>query len=171
MGHFKQYDEATAKYHQDLNVKTTPIFSWDFHYGFLSELKNTFIDLNKLNGISSLGRWSQNNWDFKEILKEEVIVVTDTQLRIVFASNNIIKMNGYREEEILGNSPKMFHGEATCQTVSKEIRNAIELQVPFEKTVLNYKKNGETYLCLIKGFPIFDSKGKLSHFIAFEKAA
>ena len=80
-------------------------------------------------------------------------------------------MNGYREEEILGNSPKMFHGEATCQTVSKEIRNAIELQVPFEKTVLNYKKNGETYLCLIKGFPIFDSKGKLSHFIAFEKAA
>ena len=71
MGHFKQYDEATAKYHQDLNIKTTPIFSWDFHYGFLSELKNTFIDLNKLNGISSLGRWSQNNWDFKEILKEE----------------------------------------------------------------------------------------------------
>lgn len=61
---------ATAKYHQDLNIKTTPIFSWDFHYGFLSELKNTFIDLNKLNGISSLGRWSQNNWDFKEILKK-----------------------------------------------------------------------------------------------------
>jgi hypothetical protein len=40
---------------------------------------------------------------------------------------------------------------------------------PFEKKVLNYKKNGETYQCLIKGYPVFNSKGDVSHFIAFEK--
>ncbi|MFV7235185.1 PAS domain-containing protein [Flavobacterium sp. ZB4R12] len=51
------------------------------------------------------------------------------------------------------------------------MRKAIELKLPFEKTVLNYKKNGETYLCEIKAFPIFNAKGELSHFIAFEKAA
>jgi hypothetical protein len=65
----------------------------------------------------------------------------------------------------------MFHGAGTDQTTSREIRTAIELRVSFEKTVLNYKKNGETYLCVIKGFPIFNKKGDLSHFIAFEKAA
>jgi hypothetical protein len=35
---------------------------------------------------------------------------------------------------------------------------------------VNYNKNGEIYICLIKGFPVFNIKGKLSHFIAFEKA-
>jgi len=65
----------------------------------------------------------------------------------------------------------MFHGEKTDLIVSNEIREAIILKQPFEKTVLNYKKNGETYICKIKGFPIFDLKGKLSNFIAFEKAA
>jgi hypothetical protein len=43
------------------------------------------------------------------------------------------------------------------------------LQQPFEQTVVNYNKNGEIYICLIKGFPVFNIKGKLSHFIAFER--
>jgi hypothetical protein len=30
---------------------------------------------------------------------------------------------------------------------------------------VNYNKNGEIYICLIKGFPVFNIKGKLSHFI------
>jgi hypothetical protein len=33
-------------------------------------------------------------------------------------------MNGYREEEVLGKSPKMFQGEATNGTTN-EIRKAI----------------------------------------------
>ena len=129
------------------------------------------IDCNKLSLIASSSKWVVNDWDFKNKLKEEVIIVTDTKLEIVFASHNLTKMNGYREEEVMGRSPKMFHGSATNSLTSNEIRKAIQLQEPFEKTVLNYKKNGDTYLCLIKGFPVFNRKGELSHFIAFEKAA
>jgi hypothetical protein len=80
-------------------------------------------------------------------------------------------MNGYVEAEVLGKSPKMFQGEATNQITSNEIRKAIVEQQPFEKIVMNYKKNGEVYACLIKGFPVFNTKGDLSHYIAFEKAA
>ena len=80
-------------------------------------------------------------------------------------------MNGYVEAEVLGKRPKMFQGEATNQITSNEIRRAISDQQPFEKTVMNYKKNGDVYACLIKGFPVFNSKGQLSHYIAFEKAA
>jgi hypothetical protein len=81
------------------------------------------------------------------------------------------KMNGYVEADVLGKSPKIFQGKSTDLTISNEIRSAISLQQPFEKTVMNYKKNGDVYECLIKGFPIFNSKGLLSHYIAFEKAA
>jgi PAS domain S-box-containing protein len=171
MGNLKQYDEATAKYHKDINIKKAPIFSWEFHHEFLNEIKNSFLDISKLNNMGLKNQWEKTDWDFKSMLKEQVVIVTDAKLKIVFASKNIINMNGYREEEVVGNSPKMFHGAGTDQTTSREIRTAIELRVSFEKTVLNYKKNGQTYLCVIKGFPIFNKKGDLSHFIAFEKAA
>jgi PAS domain S-box-containing protein len=171
MGNLKQYDEATAMYHKDINIKKAPIFSWEFHHEFLNEIKNSFLDISKLNNMGLKNQWEKTDWDFKSVLKEQVVIVTDAKLKIVFASKNIIKMNGYKQEEVVGKSPKMFHGEATSLTISTEIRTAIELRESFEKTVLNYKKNGETYLCVIKGFPIFNKKGDLSHFIAFEKAA
>jgi hypothetical protein len=34
--------------------------------------------------------------------------------------------------------------------------------------MLNYKKTEKPH-CLIKGYPVFNSKGDVSHFIAFEK--
>jgi PAS domain S-box-containing protein len=171
MNNFRQYEDAIAMYHNGLNVKTPPIFCWDFHNEFLTAVKSFFQDLNKLNSIASQNKWIQNNWDIKNSLKEEVIIVTDAKLKIVFASHNIVKMNGYVEAEVLGKSPKMFQGEATNQITSNEIRKAIVEQLPFEKIVMNYKKNGEVYACLIKGFPVFNVKGDLSHYIAFEKAA
>jgi PAS domain S-box-containing protein len=171
MNSFKEYDKAIARYHNGLNIKTLPIISWEFNHVFLDELKNNFLDVSRINKMSTQSKWSKNNWDFKNILNDQVIIVTDAKLKIVFASNNIVKMNGYSESEVIGQSPKMFHGKDTCHKTSNEIREAVSMRIPFEKNVLNYKKNGETYQCLIKGFPIFDLKGELSHFIAFEKAA
>ena len=171
MNNFRQYEEAIALHHNGLSVKTAPVVCWDFHNEFLTAVKSFFLDLNKLNTIASQNKWVKNNWDLKNCLKEEVIIVTDSKLKIVFASHNIVKMNGYVEAEVLGKSPKMFQGEATNQITSNEIRRAISDQQPFEKTVMNYKKNGDVYACLIKGFPVFNSKGQLSHYIAFEKAA
>jgi PAS domain S-box-containing protein len=168
---FKQYDKAAAKYYNKLEINTLPLVSANFYFDFSKEISNSFKDLVRLNFISKSNNWNSHDWDFESRINEEVIVVTDSRLRIVYASSNIIKMNGYQESEVLGESPKMFHGEATCQKTSDEIRESIRLQQPFEKSVLNYKKNGETYQCLIKGYPVFDTKGKLTHFIAFEKAA
>jgi hypothetical protein len=49
-------------------------------------------------------------------------------------------MNGYREEEVLGKSPKMFQGELQM-VVPHEIVKAI-LEQNHLKKVMNYKKNG-----------------------------
>ena len=171
MTSFKQYDVAISEYHMGLSVKRLPVFSWDFNHEFIVELKKSFLDLNKLKSIALKNKWTHNNLDLKSRLTEEVILVTDATLRIVFASHNMLKMNGYAEAEVLGRSPKMFQGLATDSTTSNEIRDAIQLKQPFEKRVMNYKKNGDLYACLIKGFPIFNLKGELSHYIAFEKVA
>ncbi|RTY70504.1 PAS domain-containing protein [Flavobacterium sp. LB2P53] len=171
MINFKEYEDAIAMYHSALSIKTVPVCSWDFHNEFLSSVKNIFLDLNKLNSIALQNKWSENDWDLNSSLKEEVVIVTDVKLNIIFASHNMKKMNGYAESEVLGKSPKIFQGKATSKSTSSEIRTAIVEQKPFEKTVLNYKKNGTIYVCFIKGFPVFNNKGLLSHYIAFEKAA
>lgn len=168
---FYQYEKAVVKYHNTLDIKGMPIHAWPFLFDLLNSFKAVVEDTNRLFQLSVVHKWNHQEWDFENKLKEEVVIVTDSKLRIVFASKNILKMNGYTNEEVIGQSPKMFHGVDTDLEISNEIRLAIQNKEPFEKKVLNYKKNGETYQCLIKGYPVFNSRGDLSHFIAFEKVA
>ena len=165
------YDTASARYYSAMRIKSLPLYSFDFHHEFRKDLQNNFIDVAKLRSIAIENKWVTADWDLQAKLQEEVVIVTDAQLRIVFASQNMIKMNGYEVSEVLGKSPKIFQGEATNHITSKEIRLAIQSQQSFEKVVMNYKKDGSIYACTIKGFPVFNIKGELSHYIAFEKAA
>ena len=171
MNSFLEYDKGVAKFNQELRLITSPITSWDFYGDIINDFRTINSDAKLINDLGTQSKWLNENWDLKNILKEEVIVVTDASLKIVFASQNIAKMNGYTPAEVIGNSPRMFQGEKTCSIVSNEIREAIMNKVSFEKKVINYKKNGELYYCLIKGFPLFNKSGDLSHFIAFEQAA
>ena len=57
----------------------------------------------------------------------------------------------------------------TCKTVLEEMREAVKLRIPFEKTIQNYRKDGRVYKCKINALPVFNVKGKVTHFIAFEK--
>jgi PAS domain S-box-containing protein len=148
---------------------SVPIMAWDFHCEYLRELKAVFADLKKVKTISDKYIWNDQNLQIEERMKEEVVVITDLNLKIVFASSGIRKMTGYKEEEVLGKTPKLFQGPITCKTTLKEISEAIKLQIPFEKTIENYRKDGRTYKCKIKSSPVFNLKGKLTHFIAFEK--
>lgn len=147
---------------------TIPIFAWDFHFEYINELKAIFSDLRKVNKISNKFKWNDEGLEIKERILDEVVLVTDANLKIVFASSGIKKMTGYTESEVLGKTPKIFQGPKTSKTILNEVREAIQSQVPFEKILENYKKDGKTYRCKINGVPIFNIKGELSHFIAFE---
>ncbi|CAM3643299.1 PAS domain-containing protein [Flavobacterium chungbukense] len=152
-----------------LQRNSVPIMAWDFHYEFVNELKALTIDLEKLNEIASKFTWDKKKLNIQERIKEEVVVITDLELKIVFASSGIKKMTGFKEEEILGKTPKMFQGPATSKKDLKEIREAIKKRVSFVKTIENYRKNGKTYKCKIEATPVYNLKGELSHFMAFEK--
>jgi PAS domain S-box-containing protein len=165
------YGESFDELDTNLNCNSVPILCWDFHYESINELKIFSSDIKKIKQIASQFKWDEGSLDINERLKDEVVLITDVEQKIIFASEGICKMTGYTEKEVLGKLPKMFQGPKTSTVVLKEIRIAIEKQTPFEKTILNYKKNGEAYNCIIHGFPVFNVKGVLSHFIAFEKAA
>ena len=168
---FKVYDDAFAKQYKKGALSSMPLVSWDIYSQFLMQTNVLLHDVNSLHQIANKNQW-KSVWDYKESLQDEtVIVVTDAQLKIVFASKNIIKMNGYEVHEVIGNSPKMFQGAKTDLQVSNEIRQSILNKLPFEKVIINYCKDGSTYNCHIKGFPVFNERGEVINFIAFEKIA
>ena len=168
---FKIYDAAFANQHQNVAIKPMPLVSWDIYSQYLLQTNVLLHDVNSLHQIANKNQW-KSVWDYKESLQDEtVIVVTDASLKIVFASQNIQAMNGYPAKEVIGNSPKMFQGPATDMFISSEIRQAILDKKPFDRQVINYCKDGSPYKCQIKGFPIFNHKGEVTNFIAFEKIA
>lgn len=155
-------EKAYAQYYRKLNLLPLPLNSWDL---FVSHDH----DLQQYNFL-------QKDWKSKENFRTIVhqsnreIIITDPQQHIVFATQGIYQMNGYRPFEVIGKSPKIFQGELTSADTRIRIRKAIQNQLPFKEVVFNYKKDGSTYQCEIEAYPKFDKEGKLLNYIALEKA-
>lgn len=160
---FPEYDKAWAKYQQQLNIVPLPIMCWDFYR--LPRAEHTEFNTIQANWIQKV------NYNSARKNTDLVVLVTDANLIIQFASTNIIEMNGYNFKEVIGNSPKMFQGNETDIVSKMNIRKAIANLQPFKEVILNYKKNGETYLCKIEAYPKFDKEGNFVNYIAFETAA
>ncbi|MEM9077738.1 MAG: PAS domain-containing protein [Bacteroidota bacterium] len=170
MENTKFYDEALCNFYSKLEISSYPLSSLDIYAQHFNKVCKNLNDINGLTSLAKRHGWKEGLPLRNEILdKDHVVVVTDPQLNIVYATQNIFSMNGYSPEEVVGNKPKMFQGEKTCKETSRNISEAIKKQIPFEATITNYRKNGSTYKCWIKGQPIFDRKGKVVNFIAFEK--
>ena len=170
MQEIKNYDLAANKFYDTLDMINLPICSWDLYAPFFDKICQASNDVFMLKNLAKSNKWSYGeNFDEELLQKEHVVVVTDPQLRIVYATQNIRLMNGYRPEEILGKNPKMFQGVETCKETSRNIGIAVKNKEPFEAVVLNYRKDGSTYNCWIKAEPILNKSGEVVNFIAYEK--
>ncbi len=159
----KNYDIACAKYYSKLNILTLPITTWEFRKDYLNEA----IHFHKIQA-----NWSAKQDFLKQSQKENrEIIITDKHFKIIFASRNISKINGYRTKEIIGKSPIMFQGEATSTATKERIKTALNNLKPFKEVILNYRKNGDSYWCEIEAFPMFSKKGEFLNYIALERFA
>jgi PAS domain S-box-containing protein len=158
-----EYDKALAKYYSKLKILSLPLISWDI-------FANQDFEINKFNIIQKQWKLKVN---FNEVVyqSKRAIIITNSNQEIIFASQGINLMNGYRPHEIIGKSPKVFQGELTSKESKNKIRKAIENKLPFKEVIVNYRKDGTTYLCEIDAFPKFNRKGDLINYIAFERIA
>lgn len=166
----REYDEAVSLFYSTMRLGNSPISSLDFYASFFDNICRNMQDVQGLSYLSKQGEWN-TSFPFKEEVldKNHTVLVTDANTNIVYATQNMYLMNGYKPEEIIGKKPKIFQGKETCEKTTKKISKAIKNEIPFEVTLVNYKKNGAPYHCKIKGAPIWDKSGKLVNFIAFEK--
>lgn len=125
-----------------------------------------------LHSFAEAHHW-RIDWDLHKLLIAEsrVALVTDTAQVIRFATPNLVDMNGYKPEEVIGRQPKMFQGEGTCAETRRQIREAIVRQIPFKGNIVNYRKDGRPYNCLVEEYPVWNRCETLVHFVAFEKIA
>lgn len=155
---------------KEKNMFVSPLSCWDIYSNFLESVNQAADDIKILTELSISNKW-KHTIDLKKelVINDHVIVVTKTDLTIVHSTYNMREMNGYNKEEVLGKRPNIFQGKDTCQETSDRIRKAIKNEQPFEEVLVNYKKDGSAYKCWIKGFPIYNIKGKLVNFVAFER--
>lgn len=150
-----------------------PLLCWDICLEGLHRRMQLAPDLKMMQQIMKEGNWHEAvvSVDNSLIWENKVIIITDTKLNIIYATENMFAMNGYKQIEVIGKSPTMFQGDKTQMVERKQIQMAIDKQQQFESTIINYKKDGSIYKCHIEGYPIFNKKGNLVNFIALENAA
>ncbi len=145
---------------------------WDFfmesHFRRMAQADS----LCQFEAFATLHNW-RIDWDIKKLfLKDErVALVTDLAQVIRFATPNMVSMNGYTAEEVIGKQPKMFQGKDTDPETRKEIREAIIRWIPFRGSIINYRKDGTPYNCIVDEYPVWNKCGVLVNFVAFEKIA
>ncbi|NAY91808.1 PAS domain-containing protein [Muricauda sp. JGD-17] len=164
------YEEAVNHFHGKRSFSALPICSVEFYAQRFNRVCENLHDTKNLNHLANSGNWQGDIPFQEEILdKEHVVVVTDENLNIVYATQNMRLMNGYRPQEVIGKTPKLFQGKDTCKETSKKVSKAVKSLSPFEVVLTNYSKDGAPYKCWIKGAPVYNKSGKVVNFIAFEK--
>lgn len=153
--------------HQYASSKAGPLMSWDLVLMEQEEqLANELLNLEKLK---ERFQWDQG-LDFSSFLREKyTLVVTDLQQQIIWASSGFYTMTGYTTEEVLGQRPTFLQGEDTDQAVKRSIADKVRKFETAEARLINYRKDGQPYLCYVKIQAIRNRGGDYSHFFAIEK--
>mgnify|MGYP006289813381 CR=1 FL=1 len=97
------------------------------------------------------------------------IILTNSQRRIIWVNDGFTKITGYTLTEAMGRSPgRLLQGPGTERETVERIRKNLATQAPFKDEIINYRKNGEEYVCRLVIHPIFNERQELTNFIAFE---
>lgn len=149
-----------------------PLMCWDFFVESHCRRLQNAEGFHQLQLFAKRHNW-RIDWNLKKLLltEEKIALVTDPAQIIRFATPNMITMNGYAVEEVLGKQPKMFQGKDTDPQIRKQIREAITRCLPFKGTIINYRKEGTPYNCLVEEYPVWNKSGVLVNFVAFEQIA
>jgi len=119
----------------------------------------------------------KHNFDFKDIVDSStdgVIVTLADQIdspgpTIVYVNNAMVQLSGYREGELLSQTPRILQGDKTSATTKILIRQHLENKQPLKCRVLNYRKDGTTYWVELSLMPLTAASGEVTHFASTQR--
>jgi PAS domain S-box-containing protein len=147
----------------------TPLLCWDIANPLLERRIQLHNDIEQIESLAHTYDW-QSDIKFKSLLVENyTIIVTNLSQEIVWVSRSFHSMTGYDIAEVIGKKPSFLQGEKTNRQTKLLIREKLAQLENIRTKIVNYRKNGEAYWCGIKIFPVQNSQGIVTHYIAVEK--
>ncbi|MEY4297888.1 MAG: hypothetical protein RLZZ423_1067 [Cyanobacteriota bacterium] len=88
---------------------------------------------------------------------------------IVYANAALLQQTGYRREEVLGRSPRLFQGPDTERHTTRRFGEELRRLEPTQMEVLNYSNGGRPYWIELKASPLVDDNGWVSHWVSVQR--
>ncbi len=104
----------------------------------------------------------------------DLVVVTDADLSdggpfIVYVNQAVVKRTGYSQEQLLGQSPRLFQGPNTDSEARRRIAQALREGREVCEELVNYTRTGETYWVELCIRPLRDASGRHTHFVGTQR--
>ncbi|MBV1777121.1 PAS domain-containing protein [Burkholderiaceae bacterium DAT-1] len=94
--------------------------------------------------------------------------VCDGHETIIFVNPAFLNMTGYQSAEVIGKSCAFLQGPLTDQEEIAYIRASLAKGEGCETTLLNYRKDGETFWNHLTITPVPDADGVIRHFVGVQ---
>jgi len=104
----------------------------------------------------------------------EGMIVTNNELdepgpKMILVNPAMCKISGYSEEELIGKTPRIFHGYKTDKETAYQMKNKLRNGESVKYETVNYKKSGEEYLIELNVSPVFNSLGKIINYVSIQR--
>ncbi|KAJ6578148.1 hypothetical protein B0H19DRAFT_912610, partial [Mycena capillaripes] len=98
----------------------------------------------------------------------DTFVLTNPRLPdhpIVLVSDGFVNVTGYPKSQIIGRNCRFLQGPGTSPTSVQRIREGLNSGKGCTEMLLNYRRNGEPFYCLLCIIPVRDTSGTIVYFI------
>ena len=139
-------------------------------YEFMEISRKDRAEYTLLEDFAQFRNWKFDLNKIKRFLQDRsnTIVITCENQKIEWVSKGFTRMTGYSSEEAVGQFPKFLQGSETTLEAKGAIRSKLSIEEKYSGKIINYRKNGEKYLCKVDILPVYDETDSLVNFIAFE---
>lgn len=89
--------------------------------------------------------------------------------KVVYVNDAFVRMTGYANEEIIGQTPRLLQGPATSRSELDRIRRALERWEPVRAELVNYTRSGDPFWVEMDIVPIADDRGWYTHWVSVQR--
>lgn len=122
--------------------------------------------------FSALFAWSiserQKHFYHRSLTRGFILMLTNLKKTILWTSRSFLNLTGYKPIDVLGKTPAFLQGPGTDPITLRIIREQLNAAQTVEAELVNYRENGEHYLCHLQIDPLCNEQGQTTHFLAVE---
>ena len=96
------------------------------------------------------------------------VLITDVKGKIIYVNKELIRIVGYKREEILGKKPSLFKSNYTSQEVYKKLWSTVLDGRTWTGVFKNITKTGDSHWMSTAITPLYNDKNEIENFISVE---